>query len=321
MLAMPKSFAPASTGVVLGGALLTKAYYLTSLAAVLSLSLLKFVKERTIRKLRDAGFLVGTAVCLSGTWYASIYITTGSISGEQHDVATSGMSRLEIARIATEVKWFEAADSTFTSHIWFGAWSFLKVRSWMYRVMLLLFVLSAFGFLVALIRRRPIPQSGTVVSLFALLVFFIAGLGYHVVTTYAVHGISATTGWYIYALIVPEIGLLLLGLCLLVNSSRPARLSALIAVPWFGIEAFGLHFYQMPYYAGLIDHSSGRLPAFDVGRYVGTDAGLLLERLVSVSGATMGTSFLLALWIAYWVANLCCIWILAQRGHDESSGI
>ncbi len=296
---------PVVNGLLLGLALLTKAYFLTAITGLVLWAAWTALLTRSVLEARRMAMLLLAAALLSTPWYAKTFATTGSLSGEQHDVAAASRRPSELLSAAVRVNWAEAADSTFKSHVWMGGWSFLGVRSWMYRVMLGLFAASLLGYLVALIRCRPIPACRDVARLFALMFAFAAGLAYHAMSTFLVHGISATTGWYIHSFALAEAILLPLGLTLLTGRVSQSRWIAICACLWFAIEAFGLHVYQMPYYAGMLQRTeTGGLPAFSVMRYFAEDLYPIFERLSETKNQFLAPGGLIALWGAYWIANL-----------------
>ena len=88
----------------------------------------------------------------------------------------------------------------------------------------------------------------------AFYLCFWAGLAYHVLITFLHQGVSASTGWYLYAPVAAEGVLLVWGL----EAFFPARVvlpSLAIAVA--GLDLYGMHALLMPYYTGLTSHRGG----------------------------------------------------------------
>ena len=117
---------------------------------------------------------------MAGAFYWSNIAATGSLTGDVNEVAAKSVSMAERWNLVAAVDWRSAVDSTFTSHIWFGKWSFLQLRSWMYRVWAVVYFAAALGFLRQ--GRGWLPS-----QMVAFYGCFLAGLAYHVVVTYAVH--------------------------------------------------------------------------------------------------------------------------------------
>src|SRR5207247_8137272 len=86
-------------------------------------------------------------------------------------------------------------------------WSFLSVRSWMYRVVFWLFVLGVMG----LIRGRIRSVSGAL-SLIICYAVFIAGLIYYATQVFQETGTSVAEGWYLTSFIPAEAVLFSAGL-------------------------------------------------------------------------------------------------------------
>src|SRR5206468_6613145 len=141
----------AALAVVLGLALLTKAYFL---ALVPPLLVFGAVHARGKRINRQLLTIFGGAVLISGWWYARNWALTHSLSGEQFELAARGSGLLASA---LRIRWMRAADFTFISHIWLGNWSFLVARSWMYHFFAVVAGLAAAGLGVRLVRQGPPP--------------------------------------------------------------------------------------------------------------------------------------------------------------------
>jgi len=181
-------------GLTLGLGLLTKAYFLTAVPVVGLMS-------RRRAMLLPAGLI-------AGWFYARNWMLHGSFSGLLQEVALRGTSKWELAKLIPQVDWRNAIDSTFLSHIWFGGWSFLQTRSWMYHLFAVFYLIAAAGIL----RRVFLSGDTKAPVLAALYGAFAAGTGYHVLLTFAASGVSSSTGWYLYALVIAECILLRFGL-------------------------------------------------------------------------------------------------------------
>lgn len=220
-----------AAGAALGAGLLAKAYLLTAAPVVGWL---------LVRRRQWKGAVV--AVAVAGWWYVGNWLRTGSLSGMK-DAAFAGWAP------PWKVEWWRVLDSIFFSHIWFGGWSFLQVRSWMYRVFAVLFVA---GLALALRRRRGL---GMVAAFYAA---FWVGLAYHGWLMYRAFGQSSSSGWYLHCVVVAEAILLLAGW----PRWGPRLATALFCL----LDLYAMHFVLAPYYTGAIGHrANGAVEAFHGG--------------------------------------------------------
>ena len=148
-------------GLVLGFGLITKAFFLTAVPATAVVLAWAVWKGRTGLLSAVAGF--GLAVAASGWWYARNLRVTGSLSGVLQDAALHNMPLAKRLARAVNVDWLSAADSTFFSHIWFGGWSFLQLRAWIYHFVAILGGLALLGLALAALRRVPFGNIGRLV--------------------------------------------------------------------------------------------------------------------------------------------------------------
>ena len=221
-------------GATLGAALLAKAYLL---ALVPALVILWFPKKK-----RTLAAALAAALALAGWWYARNLLIGYSLSGWS-DRAGLGHALRGIVHI----NWLSAIDVTAKSFIWFGAWSFLTLKSWMYRV---IEMVAGVGLFEAVRRRRAnlrIP--------FAAAGCYLLGMGYAVLVLFAVHGTQNAQGWYMW----PIAGMLAV---IVVAGLRSASvvLVSLLAV----LDLYGAMARLAPYYAGFVarDHgSAAQFPA------------------------------------------------------------
>jgi len=267
---------PLILGAVLGAALLTKAYFLSALPVVLGVLLWR-------REWQRAGAVIVTALVIAGWYYVETYTRTGSVTGEQTTIDAQHRTPAIL-----HVDWRRALDTTFVSHIWFGNWSFVTLRSWMYRVFMMLYAAAG----IALVSRRTSEMAVVVAFWIALAL----GLAYHVLVNTAVHGVSATNGWYLYAVVIAECVLLTAG----IRWMGPA-----LALCFAAADLFGMTFYLLPYYSGLTVHTAeGSLHAATIAQ---------LKALPK-----------LALVVMYWTVSIISVIVCfiatshaIQRSHTE----
>jgi hypothetical protein len=299
----------ALAGALLGAGLLTKAYVLAIIPLLLVVALIRIMRACGARH-SIAGLILGLtlATAIAGWWYWRTWKATGTLSGEQIDVAAARFSVAEKLAAARQVDWGIALDELAFSHIWIGAWSFSGVRSWMYRVFEGIAAAGGLGFIwlcgrVAsrCWRRRKV---GLLVGKLAILaagyLLFCAGLAYHVVVDFLVKGIPATCGWYLYAVMLPEFLMIALGIFMLLGSAWFRLALATGSLMAAALDLYTVDFILLPYYTGTITHrASGALNAFHLSdlHYVGVWE--MFQRLSANGPAWLGPAVIAALWIAY----------------------
>jgi len=300
--ARPWVYAP-TLGLTFALALLTKAYFLALLPALIVLFWLRFPPARDgMRLLTSLGIAFAIVALLAGPWYLHVHRMTGSWSGQMDDAATSHVSHWALLGQVIHVNWRSGFASILLSHIWFGGWSFLRFPAWTYIVVLL----PAFGagigvcvYLVKWFRSERAPDSVIAVAGFYLC--FWAGLCYHVLVTYIHLGVSASTGWYLYCLVFAEAVLVVQGLGQLLGRRRLLWLVPCGVSLFALIDLYGLHALMLPYYAGLIAHAGERVPPLAMKAF---RAAEIFPRL-SLSGTLWIHSEVLEFaWALYWLATL-----------------
>jgi hypothetical protein len=248
-----------AAGIVLGLGLLTKAYFLAALVLI-------FWMPRAV--------LVGVAI--SGWWYVRNLWTTGTLAGLSESVMLRHTSLADLLRRAPSVPWRTAIDSILFSHIYFGGWSSLQVRSWMYHVFYMVVAIAAAGAVWAMRRNASLRPLAAVYA-----AFWLAQL-YNVLLLYVSKGIPTTMGWYLYGVIGAEV--------VLCSATIPPVVGVVL---FAALDLYAMHFVALPYYAGLIRHkANGALEAFH------------LSALSSIPRPPLG---LAALWLLYLTATVTLV--------------
>ena len=179
------------------------------------------------------------------------------------------------------VPWIKAADFIFLSHIWLGGWSFLVVRSWMYHLLAFVWGLAVLGFAIRYFSKPPrCPVRPDLLLLAGFYLAFLLALGYHALITFADRGIAGTLGYYLCSVVVAEAILIFLGLSALLPKRLVRVALPLLTLSFAALEAFGIFFYMIPYYTGLIAHlENGNMPTLRFSQLAGGGAHTILERL------------------------------------------
>jgi hypothetical protein len=282
----------ALAGVVLGLGLLTKAYFLVG-----ALALVLLWRRRALLP-------AGIALLISGWWYVRNVLTTGTVAGLSESVMLRDRSPLDMLRGAAHVSWPQAIDSILFSHIYFGGWSSLTVRSWIYHLFYAVILLALIGLWWV---RRPMKDLLLVYSVFWL------GQLYNVVLLFLSKGASTSMGWYLYAAIAAEVILCVAGLRRFFRAWAAAAGVFLFAL----LDLYTVHVVAIPYYAGMIRHKpNGALAAFHPADWIG-----LGETLRRLAAHKLPPSLLFVLWACYLAATLalCLAAVRFARAEQRNS--
>jgi hypothetical protein len=246
--------------------LLTKAYFLAALPAILVVVLWCYWKwpreRRQLLLFSGIGFV--SIFAIAGPWYWHVHQLTGSWSGLARETIAS-RSPLGMMSQILHVNWISGIKSIVLSHIWFGGWSFLRVPESWYAAFGIVFAFASVGLLIALYKHFKAQDYGTssfvrstgyLVVLLSFCGFFCLGLGYDILLTYVSVGVSSSTGWYMYCLIVPELLFLYYGLQAALPQRAHMWILPTLTTAFFLLDTFGLYFLLVPYYTGLIFHPS-----------------------------------------------------------------
>ena len=287
-----------ASGVLLGLALLTKAFFLALVPPVFVFAILWARRKGLL--------LVSLALAISAWWYWRNWTLTHSLSGNQFE-AGRGVPGIRLIYLARQIDWLKAADFTFLSHIWLGNWSFLVVRSWMYHVVAGIAILAAAGLVVRLVRR---PNS-RLLLLSAIYLTFLAALAYHALRAFQNASFAGALGYYLFGIVIAEAILLTAGL---------GRATPILIFCLAGIELFGMTFLLIPYYTGLIAHlPSGNLPALAVGQLGNGGAATMLARLTVNKPPFLTPPVMAVLWILYLAATFGLIAAACQLAAKPGS--
>ncbi|HWQ56286.1 MAG TPA: hypothetical protein VN442_21545 [Bryobacteraceae bacterium] len=306
-------------GGLLGAALLTKAYALAFLPLLPLVAGLRIRKNSSTVRATVLGCLLacGLVALIAGWWYWRSWITTGTLSGEQLDVASARFTLMEKVRAISMLGWCTVIDSAAFSHIWVGGWSFLVVRSWMYRVFEIAAVLAIVGILVTAartvrhaIRTGVLGLSGDrLVILVSTYTLACLALAYHSLVTFLVTQTSTALGWYLYSVVVAEVILVASGMSALFGGPWARRGLAVLCVVAAALDLYTVHFISTPYYSGLVAHQgSGALSTFRI-QMLSNLGGIeeIFHRLSLNETDCLGPSVVSISWAAYLCATAALI--------------
>jgi 4-amino-4-deoxy-L-arabinose transferase-like glycosyltransferase len=300
----------AAMGVTLGLGLITKAYFLTAIPAVVAVLVYGSWKPR------HAGRAVAAclaAAIIAGWWYVRNLQTTGTLTGLSESVMLRGMRAGEMARRAAGIHWARAIDAIFFSHLYFGGWSSLTVRSWMYHAFYIVILAAAVGLAGTI--RRP-----AVIVLLLVYTGFWLGQLYNVVLLYISKGLPASMGWYLYAVVGAEVTLCVAGL----RRLSPARVAAWIApagaLMFALLDLYTVHAVAVPYYTGVIRHRiNGSLAALHWTELHAVGIGGAAARLSAFKGPYAPPALLAILWLLYISGTVGAVACACARKCDSAA--
>lgn len=250
-------------GVVLGFGLLTKAYFLTALPALGAIFLLAiFTKHPRRRVLAHAGVIAALALVIAGPWYVRNYALYNNLSAIQEVTRTPNVSLMDRLGAITRVEWGSSLQAMWKQHIWIGNTSLLALSRTLYEVGYVLIFLGILGFLKSMIKLAPRPNR-SIVILALFYVFFLLGVLYHMLTNYMLLGVpDGTGGWYLYAVIVPELILLVWGFESLVGVKAAAGSNVVLIAYLLLANLVSLLCKTLPFYAGFF------IPRFHLSHFL-----------------------------------------------------
>jgi len=270
-------------GLVLGLGLLTKAYFLAAVPAVLWL-----LPHRRGTAWKPALAMSLATAGVAGWWYIRNVAATGTFSGLAEPVALRGRSLTSMAAAVWRVPWVRAVDVILVSHIYLFGWSSIGVRSWMYHIFFAIGLLAALG----LIPRLGDPAILWLASIYGC--FWLAQL-YNVLLQYLTKGLAGSMGWYMCAVVACEVVL-----CAVAFGRFRIWATAIGAILFGLLDLYGMHFRAIPYYSGIIGHqANGVLAALHVSQYRALGFHALFQRLAVNKWALLSPPALTGLWILY----------------------
>ena len=316
-------------GLALGLGLLTKAYFLVTLPALVLIALYLIWtslsthgwKRQTITVTLRSCAAVGIILAVAGRWYWHVYVVTGSWSGQGDDAALHNISLAQKLIAIPSVNWKSGAISILLSHIWFGGWSFLRLPVGWYLLAAVPIAVGVSGVGVRWMRERagaePDSKRSQILVLGALYLCFWVGLAYHVLITFMNTGVSASTGWYLFCLVVAELVLLVWGL---EAFFRTKFLLLALCLEVAVMDLYGMHALMLPYYVGLSAHMGGQVPTALASTL--SHLPTVFARLAVNKPAWLNTPVLVILWFLYLAASLGSLVICAisnglSRSEDQ----
>jgi len=296
-------------GVTLGLGLLAKAYFLTAIPAIFLLWLVSLRRKPGVLN----GLLLGAvSVTIAGWWYARNLLTTGTLSGLSEAVTLRNVPPAAMVKQAAAIPWPKAIDAILFSHLYFGGWSSLTVRSWMYHVFYGAILLAAVGVVWQFRKRETL-------ALVWLNAAFWLGQLYNVVLLFMSKGLPGSMGWYLYAVVAAEVVLSVAGLRRILPGRARGWAPSLGVALFALLDLYTVHALAIPYYTGMIRHkANGALAAVHLADFRAVGAGETFARMAAFKEAIVPPPVTIGLWAVYLCAT---VWVLREWiGGAKSQG-
>jgi 4-amino-4-deoxy-L-arabinose transferase-like glycosyltransferase len=284
----PRLIEGISVGVALGLCLLTKAYALTAVPALLVVGTVIAAIDRQRRRtvLASITAAIAIAMLLSSWWYVRTYAQTGTISGLDEAIVLRETNTLEKLHGVFRVEWSPAVKTILASHVWYGGWNLVTVRRWIYQFWWTVMAVVFFGLIRALFTRRN-PRFYFFLAVYGL---FWVGQGYQVTALLLSKGLSTSMGgWYLYSVIWAEVILAVVALRSLLTERYQLHAFAVLLAAIAVTDLIGMHSALIPYYVKV-----GKGP-WD------------LSRLLINQPTLLGHQGLLVLWGCYIVSTAALV--------------
>lgn len=238
-------------GICSGFGLLTKAYFLTAIPALLFLFLWLIWRDRTSEgKVKEyamhGAFVFAVALGIGGWWYLRNYLQTGTVSGLDEALMLRNISFAEKLSATLRLDWHAAFDTVLLSHIWYAGWSLFGLRGSIYRAFRYVLFIAACGLVVS----RLFLTSSILFCISVLYGFFWLGQCFQILMLFISKSSStAMGGWYLYSMVWAEVILFIAGIFAIVPLRFRKHLLRTFIVAMAALDVYSLHVVAIPYYA------------------------------------------------------------------------
>ncbi len=196
-------------GLVLGLGLLTKAFFVPTLAGCVALLCFHELRERDGRQIRNAVILLASACLIGGGWYVYRYLTVGSFIVSNDIIAAQRQGPL-LAQILNSVGplgVLRGIGELAVSFAWAGTWSYGRFSPIFTLPVILLAAIPLFNWLIRL-RWAPTP---VIAPLFVVSPMVLGLLYYMLTQIVRGPGAAGTPGWYLHIMAGPLALALIMG--------------------------------------------------------------------------------------------------------------
>jgi hypothetical protein len=272
---------------ILGFGLITKTYFLAAVPPIIALFVLKKLYDHTPLKLflGHLLILVFVSFIISGWWYISNYINYDTFFGLIESINNSSENSQPWYLAIFEINVGRFIRRVIDSHLWPGNWSFVNIPksfSRAYRLIFFLgFSLYTIRILHTIVKKRVIKENIPTILIWLFYIQFWVAMYYHTLQAWNIMGHIMTGGWYLCAVIVFEVGILVKGYSSFIRKTS-VQFITYLSILFFLIitETYGIFFRLLPFYSGFGFNSEKNgfiLKANSLGLYDFADA--ILHRL------------------------------------------
>jgi hypothetical protein len=158
-----------------------------------------------------------------------------------------------------------------------------------------------------------VTERRRLITVLLLYLGFLAALAYHILVNFINTGSGASAGWYLYAVITPEVVLAILGLKALRRGGNVLFL--VIVICFVALDLYATNWILVPYYTGLISHSSsGTLQSFHpANAAIGIKE--VLHRLTANRPAFITENVILVSWALFVAGTLSTLYLALRYGR------
>jgi hypothetical protein len=233
-------------GTALGVGLLTKAYFLTAIPAIVFIYAAVIISVRSGRRrlIQHSIIVLTIGLAIGGWWYLRNILQTGTLSGLDEAMMVQAVPLVERLHGILAVQWWRAIATVLLSHVWYAGWSLLALPRWLYYGPFAVVALASVGAIRVLLgnlRWRIFP-------FVALYGFFWIGHLYQILMLFLSKGSStAMGGWYLHAVAVAEIIILFFGLADILPARYFHWISPSVTIGLVTLDVYGLY-VTLPYY-------------------------------------------------------------------------
>ena len=244
--------------IILGLGLLTKAYFTAAIPPIIALFLLKNLYDHTSLKnfLNHLVILFFGSLIISSWWYIINYMNYGTFTGLYESIINNSDNSQSWYLAIFDINLGRFFRRVIDSHLWPGHWSFVKIPKYFSRAYRLIFFLGIFLYTIkilhAIVKKRVNKENITNILIWLFYTIFWIAMYYHTLQAWNLMGHIMTGGWYLCAVIVFEVVILVKGYSFFIRKASLQFLTYLTIFFFFIItETYGIFLRLLPFYSGI----------------------------------------------------------------------
>jgi hypothetical protein len=310
----------AGLAIILGLGLLTKAYFTAAIPPIIALYLLKNLYDHTSLKnlLNHLVILFFGSLIISSWWYIRNYMNYGTFTGLYESIINNSDKSQSWYLAIFDINLGRFFRRVIDSHLWPGHWSFVKIPKYFSRAYRLIFFLGIFLYttkiLHAIVKKRVNKENITNILIWLFYTIFWIAMYYHTLQAWNLMGHIMTGGWYLCAVIVFEVVILVKGYSFFIRKASLQFLTYLTIFFFFIItETYGIFFRLMPFYSGIAYKTEEKrfiLKANSLGLYDYVDT--IIHRLTWNQPDWVTIEFLLSLFFLIFISYAAVIVVFTK---------